>query len=568
MDVGVKVLAVGTNNQHTVDGEKVDDPVHVERPIVGVADASKPSYARKVVVGQQPHAKANPSYFGEDVIVCPEDVIYSYGKENFRSTKANVVPNDSNGTNILPTDKGKSSVDAAEGLFGPWMLVENKRQRMASGSNTVNQKDQLGSAVSGSRFQVLEGVDDVDEGAKVKGNNGVQSKSVDVNAPATTSVHRELALRPIVSLNATYLASNPSKKTLKSSSSIKGLVAVESMTRKSVLIEDHDPKIAKERHKAVKVVEDRSRLLLSSSSRMRGILGGVGQVRKDTASRGLRIRSPGVSKLHDQVELADWVNDFVDNLASIPGADLVALVEPRVSGLRANRVVTSLGYLNSLRVETHGFSGGIWLLLNDVVSVEASHIANQFVHGVVRFKDDVVFYCFTIVYVSPQIGLRKHVWKLLEDLDLGDAIPWVLGGDFNSIFDKSERSGGSLLRDGMSKSFRDFICDNRLMDLGFKGSLFTWKRGSVQARLDRCLVNIKWLQSFPNGFVQHLDMIGSDHRPLLLRLEGSCVNSTLRPFLFIGARQDHPQFTSFLESVWTGEATCRHVFHPVFFFFK
>ncbi|KAK8596390.1 hypothetical protein V6N12_064882 [Hibiscus sabdariffa] len=64
MAVDVEELVVGGNRKHALDGDKVDDPVHVERPNVGEAETSKPSYASKEAVAQA-HEKANPSYFCE-----------------------------------------------------------------------------------------------------------------------------------------------------------------------------------------------------------------------------------------------------------------------------------------------------------------------------------------------------------------------------------------------------------------------------------------------------------------------------------------------------------------------
>lgn len=41
---------------------------------------------------------------------------------------------------------------------------------------------------------------------------------------------------------------------------------------------------------------------------------------------------------------------------------LVALLEPRITGMKAEKVIKSLGFKYSHRVEVVGFSGGIWLM--------------------------------------------------------------------------------------------------------------------------------------------------------------------------------------------------------------
>ncbi|KAK8480363.1 hypothetical protein V6N11_034357 [Hibiscus sabdariffa] len=79
---------------------------------------------------------------------------------------------------------------------------------------------------------------------------------------------------------------------------------------------------------------------------------------------------------------------------------------------------------------------------------------------------------------------------------------------------------------------------------------FTWSCGNLHQRLDRCLANPQWIASFSHGFMQHIDKIGSDHRPLLLHLNDNVGDVSARPCRFIGAWQDHLQLMGFLESVW------------------
>lgn len=55
--------------------------------------------------------------------------------------------------------------------------------------------------------------------------------------------------------------------------------------------------------------------------------------------------------------------------------------------------------------------------------------------------------------------------------------PLLIGGDFNTIvrLDKRTWGNGQLLPDSLA--FGEWINDSTLIDMGFRGNQFTWKRG-------------------------------------------------------------------------------------------
>ncbi|KAK8652462.1 hypothetical protein V6N13_126494 [Hibiscus sabdariffa] len=110
--------------------------------------------------------------------------------------------------------------------------------------------------------------------------------------------------------------------------------------------------------------------------------------------------------------------------------------------------------------------------------------------------------------------------------------------------------GGRGLSGEASRLFLGFVQENDLVDIGYWGSPFTLSCGSLHQRLDRFLVNTTWLDQFSEACVQNLDRLGSDYRPIFLRLCDKVTNGVDRPFHFISAWQDHSQFCEFLKLVW------------------
>ncbi|KAL4290191.1 hypothetical protein GQ457_14G018230 [Hibiscus cannabinus] len=180
---------------------------------------------------------------------------------------------------------------------------------------------------------------------------------------------------------------------------------------------------------------------------------------------------------------------------------VVGLFEPRMSGRQANRVITKLGFSHSFRVEAQGFSGGIWLLWDLDVELEILHLSNQFVNGRVRWKSRMSWIHFTIVYASPSSTRRRALWTQLESLNPGASVPWFVGGDFNVILHADERRGGSSSHIQGSRPFADFLFQAGLSDMGFRGPPFTWSRGNLYQRLDRCLANNAWIAQFLKSHV-------------------------------------------------------------------
>ena len=124
---------------------------------------------------------------------------------------------------------------------------------------------------------------------------------------------------------------------------------------------------------------------------------------------------------------------------------------------------------------------------------------------------------FTGVY-GPQRDDEKALFlQELRDIRALCNGPWLLGGDFNLIYQAADKNNANLVR-AMMERFRCFLDDNDLKEiplLGHKYSGSNERRSRTLVRLDQAFCCGDWENIFPFA-VQQSNAAGvSDHCPLL-----------------------------------------------------
>ncbi|RYQ95593.1 hypothetical protein Ahy_B08g090948 [Arachis hypogaea] len=102
--------------------------------------------------------------------------------------------------------------------------------------------------------------------------------------------------------------------------------------------------------------------------------------------------------------------------------------------------------------------------------------------------------------------------------------PQAVLGDFNDILSQDEKVGLHPQPKIYLDSFRRFVDDNGLIDIDLKGSRYTWYSNPrnnfvTRERLDRVLVNWKWLSLHQNVVLKAAPAISSDHCALILETQ-------------------------------------------------
>nr|XP_025664883.1 uncharacterized protein LOC112763420 [Arachis hypogaea] len=234
------------------------------------------------------------------------------------------------------------------------------------------------------------------------------------------------------------------------------------------------------------------------------------------------------------------------------GANMFFLLETHVSGVRGNQIRDKIGFDKSFVVDAVGHAGGIWCLWDSSVwSVDVIEHDKQYVHLKVSGNNSMPW-LITAVYGSPQRVTRRTLWQALKSYADNINLPWCLLGDFNAMLNNYEKSGGALSNGhGACKEFQECVSTCGLVDLGYAGWAYTWKRGNLAERLDRGLSNLDWQIAFPEALVKHMPMLKSDHSPICLQLSPvSMQNRGRRPFRFLAAWITHPDFGNAVDASW------------------
>ncbi|KAL9664958.1 hypothetical protein QQ045_020367 [Rhodiola kirilowii] len=201
---------------------------------------------------------------------------------------------------------------------------------------------------------------------------------------------------------------------------------------------------------------------------------------------------------------------------------VVGITETKCGSHRCEVIRVKLGFDCCFVVPARGRSGGLALFWNNTTEVDV--VSYSGFHIDFRLKHKVSVH-ITLFYGNPKASLRYKSWDLIRKMRRLISLPWCVIGDFNEICEFSEFTSTNLSHRANMEQFRQVLLDSGLMDLGYKGSKFTYTnkrqgRDEIQCKLDRAIGDDLWIDRYPNTIVQHLVSHHSDHCPLLLNLDG------------------------------------------------
>ncbi|KAE8731355.1 hypothetical protein F3Y22_tig00002840pilonHSYRG01117 [Hibiscus syriacus] len=169
----------------------------------------------------------------------------------------------------------------------------------------------------------------------------------------------------------------------------------------------------------------------------------------------------------------------------------------------------------------------------------------------------------TAVYGSNNGADRQHLWRQLEEVESMVGVSyWLIGGDFNIIANAEEsfdfESLGPYDTADM-EALRNCLSSLVLIDHPFVGPLFICfnrQEGNYLAhKLDRVLINSRWLEDFPNSFVEFKTQGVSDHCLALISFFKENHVDRPKPFKFFNCWASHGDFKNIVKESWQLEVS-------------
>ncbi|XP_055824484.1 uncharacterized protein LOC129893019 [Solanum dulcamara] len=237
------------------------------------------------------------------------------------------------------------------------------------------------------------------------------------------------------------------------------------------------------------------------------------------------------------------------SLKSIHHISFIAILEPFSNSSQIHQFRNHLNMDNALSNP----NGKIWLFWNKEVDCKILENGEQVITCELNHVMNPNQFSVSFVYAKCKDHLRRPLWdSMLQQSNT--SLPWCSLGDFNVITEPEEKLGGITYNMRKSLEFISIIEACGLQDLGYTGQKYTWsnQRGiysRIWKRLDRGMVNDKWLEVMPQTTITHLPTVGSDHCPLLLEFTEHYQHH-IKYFKFLNCWTDHPSFMETVNNCW------------------
>ena len=259
----------------------------------------------------------------------------------------------------------------------------------------------------------------------------------------------------------------------------------------------------------------------------------------------------GLNKTNKHPVIREWIKKS--------SLQFGCILETRVRESKADRIASSI-FRDWSMLSNYEYSrlGKIWVVWSPKVRVTPCFKSAQLITCSILMEGAQEDIICSFVYAANRAEERRVLWEDLKNHQDSPMIrnkPWIVMGDFNETLEIEEHSGytnSPLVTPGM-REFQEVIQYCSMLDMSFHGPKFTWtnKRDSelICKKLDRTLMNTKWLQSFPQSHCVFEAGGCSDHLRCRIQIETEVLRPK-RPFKFVNSVVDSPEFLPMVEQFW------------------
>ncbi|XP_070010386.1 uncharacterized protein [Nicotiana sylvestris] len=178
--------------------------------------------------------------------------------------------------------------------------------------------------------------------------------------------------------------------------------------------------------------------------------------------------------------------------------EIVGLMEPKQQAKKLERYRNKIGLAQAIS----NVSNKIWAFINEVFEVTVMYnMVQQLTLRLFHTKSHVEF-VLTLIYAKCDVIERIELWDSLYIMARDMDAPWLVGGDFNVIWDEEEKFGRLPVSLNEIDDFRHCVNTCNLFDLGFKGSIHDGM-GEQRKTCDIETPPIKKPFKFLNFWVEH-----------------------------------------------------------------
>ncbi|GFS40427.1 hypothetical protein Acr_00g0068490 [Actinidia rufa] len=187
---------------------------------------------------------------------------------------------------------------------------------------------------------------------------------------------------------------------------------------------------------------------------------------------------------------------------------------------------------------------------DDRVNLEIIEKTDQAIHYVASCKSTSTKFAVSFIYAFNTIVGRRPLWENLNNFNTSLELLWLLLGDFNTVLSK-EKANGLPVKAYEIRDFRNCCYDLGISDLRSTGAFHTWSNNSVWSKLNRAMVNTRWIQDGLTAQVNFgLPGKHSDHSPCVVNLYGE-IDRGASSFKFFNMWVQHESFMDLVSNSWS-----------------